>query len=294
MSTAMEIEEEAAPPPHSKLVLSLAHLLDSAPISSPSRSKDEASERALLDASILSASVSSEEHDGGAPLREVHLILTGSPRPTFAETNAHLLERMHTGTSYEGTASSSGTDRTSTGKAIVSRGKDEQTAARNALFQGTIDRPGWTQTRWTDGECLFGDLVDRIGLEEFEAGRRAEGRPMMAAHLITLSQTSHMLQTQGHEVMEEKKGHDDSDALLATILEETSFSEIARDVLRILRRRKVPPVSSVSVVLPQHLTGRADVENGVKSLLTAAWKKMEAHASLIGQPVLLAGANIRF
>lgn len=290
MSTAMEIDEEASPPPpHAKLVLTLAHLLDSAPISSPSRSKDEAAERNLLDASILSASVSSEENDGGAPPREVHLILTGSPRPTFAETNAHLLERMHSGTSYEGTASSP-----SNGKAIVSRGKDKQTAARNAMFQGTIDRPGWTQTRWTDGECLFSELIDRIGLEEFEAGRRAKSGPALAAHLITLSQTSHMLQTQGHEEMEEKKLQDDSDALLAMILEETCFSEIARDVLRILRRRKVPPISSVSIVLPPHLTGRADVEDGVKSLLAAAWKKMEAHASLIGQPVLLADTNIRF
>ncbi|KAL7524501.1 hypothetical protein ACHAWF_000977, partial [Thalassiosira exigua] len=43
-------------------------------------------------------------------------------------------------------------------------------SSRAKLLQGTIDRPLWDQRRWTDGECLFSELVDRCGLESFEGG----------------------------------------------------------------------------------------------------------------------------
>ena len=36
------------------------------------------------------------------------------------------------------------------------------------LLQVTIDCPDWEQSRWTDGECVFGELMSRCGLDSFE------------------------------------------------------------------------------------------------------------------------------
>jgi len=41
-------------------------------------------------------------------------------------------------------------------------------SSRAKLLQGTIDHPNWEQSRWTDGECVFGELVARCGLDSFE------------------------------------------------------------------------------------------------------------------------------
>eukprot|EP00574_Skeletonema_japonicum_P009707 CAMPEP_0201732508 /NCGR_PEP_ID=MMETSP0593-20130828/28998_1 /ASSEMBLY_ACC=CAM_ASM_000672 /TAXON_ID=267983 /ORGANISM="Skeletonema japonicum, Strain CCMP2506" /LENGTH=114 /DNA_ID=CAMNT_0048225483 /DNA_START=32 /DNA_END=373 /DNA_ORIENTATION=+ len=63
-----------------QVVLSLAHLLQQHSLSYDSEKNE------LLQTSVRCAS---QLASGGG---EVHIILTGSPRPTFAETNAWLLE----------------------------------------------------------------------------------------------------------------------------------------------------------------------------------------------------------
>jgi len=50
---------------------------------------------------------------------------------------------------------------------------------RAKLLQGIIDRPDWIQSRWTDGECVFGELVARCGLQSFE--NRSAGSSAAAA-----------------------------------------------------------------------------------------------------------------
>ena len=75
----------AASSPQCSVVLALAHLLHQHSLSYD----DE--KNALLDASVRQATEMANR-EGNAAGEEVHVVLTGSPRPTFAETNAWLLE----------------------------------------------------------------------------------------------------------------------------------------------------------------------------------------------------------
>jgi len=40
--------------------------------------------------------------------------------------------------------------------------------SRAKLLVGMIYHPDWEQSRWTDGDCVFGELVSRCGLDSFE------------------------------------------------------------------------------------------------------------------------------
>src|SRR5210317_745911 len=64
-----------------QIVLSLAHLLQQHSLSY------DTEKNALLNASVNCATKLAHTNES-----EVHVILTGSPRPTFSETNAWLLE----------------------------------------------------------------------------------------------------------------------------------------------------------------------------------------------------------
>src|SRR6056300_595629 len=75
-----------------QIVLSLAHLLQQHSLSY------DTEKNALLNASVNCATKLAHTNES-----EVHVILTGSPRPTFAETNAWLLE----GTAQSSSASAS-------------------------------------------------------------------------------------------------------------------------------------------------------------------------------------------
>ena len=73
--------ESSSSSAQSQVVLALAHMLRQQSLSY------EIEKNELLDGSVRIA-----EEIGGCG-GQVHIVLTGSPRPTFAETNAYLLER---------------------------------------------------------------------------------------------------------------------------------------------------------------------------------------------------------
>ncbi|KAL9184995.1 hypothetical protein ACHAXT_002772 [Thalassiosira profunda] len=186
-------------------------------------------------------------------------------------------------------------------------------SSRAMLLQGTIDRPLWDQRRWTDGECLFSELVDKCGLESFEnvgiagshvgqgssggadaagggarpssnlgeTGLRLQKTTNLSAHLITVPATI-VTQT---DTSAEVPG-------MATDITE----EIARGILRCLKRKKSPPASKVMIVLPPDMKGEKDTERRqvVLSRLSAAWQKLEQYNDMIGAPRLMADASLEF
>ena len=198
---------------------------------------------------------------------------------------------------------------------------------RAKLLQGTIDRPLWDQRRWTDGECLFSELVDRVGLESFEnvgvAGSRtgtsdnrdsgsgdntgadvAAGGSSQRRRCSTLGETGLPL----HKTT-------NLSAHLITVpasegTKEETMEEIARGILRFLKRKKSPLVSKVFLVLPPLSVSPSmmdlDMEKGasdqkgvekrqiIHDQLSEAWAKLERYNDMIGQPKLMANAELEF
>jgi hypothetical protein len=347
-----------------QIIITLAHLLQQHSLSYDDK------KNSLLDISANLAMRTAQSQPEG----EVHMVLTGSPRPTFAETNAWLLEHGGSPRKRSNTADSCKSEMsieerenlhdymeeshlsstpnanmndlcgspTLQGVSVLSHfrqrkrsegdvggGKSPQKeghvnnntgpmvgqaikdviaqtkgiglqSSRAKLLQGTIDRPLWDQRRWTDGECLFSDLVDRCGLESFEnvgshsgdkrlrsgadvaAGdsRRLQKTSNLMAHLITVSAQI--------PTSEPRIG-----------MEEETVNEIARGVIRFLKRKKSPAVSTVHLVLPTVPLGETNGDeierrNVVGRQLTEAWQKLEQYNDMIGLPKLLAGARIEY
>lgn len=278
-----------------EVVLSLAHLLHQ---HSPHY---DITKNALLSASAhcamrLANTAGGNDNDGGG---EVHLFLTGSPRPTFAETNAWLLRPnaptpTKNKTNDEDRNDRNNKDNTNEENNEVSYGEEPLVghavvnaiskisgiglnSARSKMLQGTIDRPEWDQTRWTDGECLFSELISMVGLESFEGGisgassNRPPRRKMatnLSAYLITVPTSSSSMMVDGSGMGED-------------IVE-----EIARNILRCLRRRRdSPPASVVHLLLPP---GWVDASR----LLIEAFHKLEQYNDMIGVPRLMADARV--
>ena len=311
----------------SQVVLSLAHLLHQ---QTPNY---DTTKNALLSESATCALqlATTANNDGGDGIGgEVHLFLTGSPRPTFAETNAWLLESHRNRSSprrnqhiskndddqrddnaadtdeNDNNSSNNNTiiglkrkessDEPLVGHAVVNA--ISQTSGvglkciRSKMFQGTIDRPEWDQTRWTDGECLFSELVGLVGLESFEGGTGALGSGTatikrggkgtnLSANLITVPASSTSMSGGGGGMGED------------------TFEEIARNILRCLRRRRdSPPASVIHVLLPPNDLVGDDDHNGnttssmASSRLMEAFHKLEKYNDMIGVPRLMADAMV--
>ena len=398
----------------------------------------EVEKNALLDASAkfaaaLAAEAAAVGGEGEEGWEEVHLVLTGSPRPTFAETNAWLLDRQQTtpakkkkrnagmAGSYSiadnnvGTEEEEGTEEefsaeNDLGDLIAECATDDpaspvagvagaETAAaaatdasffrrhtfpssdddakrvvvgvanddaekngnpgpmvghavvnaisratgvglqssRARLLQGTIDRPDWEQGRWTDGECVFGELVARCGLDSFEntaGGGRAGGAddddgggPAAAAAAAAAAGSTRLRKTtnlSAHLVTVPALAPSwgataaTSGGLPSGMGEET-VEEIARGVLRCLKRRGGPPARGVYLVLPPDGCGGGGVESSsgghveeggggpttttatattraaaISSLLVAAFRKLERYNDMIGTPKLMSDARFEF
>ena len=163
-------------------------------------------------------------------------------------------------------------------------------SSRAKLLQGTIDRPLWDQRRWTDGECLFSDLVDRCGLESFAnssssqvdadcaAGKhhlrdRMEKVSNLSAHLITVSPNL--------------RGMTPSDSGM----DDDTVSEIARAILRFLKRKQSPPASKVTLIMSEEEKMQQSCIGGQ---LKEAWLKLEQYNDMIGQPKLLSDVEFEF
>ena len=334
----MATSTSSSAPLQCQVVLSLAHLLNQ---QSP---RYDIEKNALLSASaqcaLMLATRRAEQQPPtnnttvqctvGSVDGEVHLFLTGSPRPTFAETNAWLLERHRNNHSPERKKfqrsdaadvpnddihnNTNGTKRTEkevvgdveplVGHAVVNA--ISQTSGiglkciRSKMLQGTIDRPEWDQTRWTDGECLFSELVGQVGLESFEGGSGTTGSGTAAcmkrgkkkvtnlsANLITVPATYSSV---GGGV-----GGGSGDGM-----GDDTFEEIARNILRCLRRRRdSPPASVIHLLLPPD---DDDVDNEIhnnsgsskmaSSRLMEAFHKLEKYNDMIGVPRLVADARL--
>lgn len=179
---------------------------------------------------------------------------------------------------------------------------------RSKLLQGTIDRPEWIQSRWTDGECVFGELVNLCGLNSFEntsagggygsssssAEEKKDSSPFkskqlrkttnLSAHLITvpviiLSTTA----TTAAKATTTSKG-----------MEEETIEEIARGVLRCIKRKGSTSVSNIYLIVPPPPLLSPSREDGttISVLLKKAFEKLEQYNDMIGTPRLM--ANVCF
>lgn len=357
------------------IILTLAHLLHQ-------HSPDyESSKNSLLD---TTATLAMELTSSSTS--EVHMVLTGSPRPTFAETNAWLLKhgkknrnRSNTADSTSSCDSSSNSsgmstaeedeadlqsylyestdDKTTTnanmndlcgsptkiGGSVLSHfrnqrknsvggregdvgagninssgdNKDAQHAtplvgqavvnsiaqtkgvglhsSRAKLLQGTIDRPLWDQRRWTDGECLFSDLIDRCGLESFASnnksntstaigdGDSAAGNTNMGKLVSNLS--AHLITVSPQVIVPPTNNNDKG-------MEQETVNEIARSILRFLKRKNSEPASKVYLIVSEE--EGEEKKNVMRDQLIEAWKKLEMYNDLIGAVKLLDGVLFEF
>ncbi|KAK1733065.1 hypothetical protein QTG54_016203 [Skeletonema marinoi] len=187
-------------------------------------------------------------------------------------------------------------------------------SSRSKLLQGTIDRPLWSQNRWTDGECLFSELVELCGMERFEM----------------VGGAAHKKRLQKQQQQKQQGGPDDAaggagapslavvaspppataatnmSANLITVpattlrepnagVSQTTMDEIARGVLRTVKRKKSPPASKVYIVVPGVNQGVSEEQRGVVvTSLKQAWEKLEQYNHMIGQPNLISGAELEF
>ena len=185
-------------------------------------------------------------------------------------------------------------------------------SSRAKLLQGTIDRPLWDQRRWTDGECLFSELIDKCGLECFvnscgggmgnsgsnggigadaaaggwvpPSGEGLAKQSNMSSHLITVPATKFDgLGDNGKEVV-------------SPGLEDGTIDEIARGILRNLKRKKSPPCCKIHIVLPpvvddEKNQGRKEV---AETRLKAAFQKLEQYNDMIGAPKLMSNVEFEF
>jgi len=173
---------------------------------------------------------------------------------------------------------------------------------RAQLLQGTIDRPLWDQRRWTDGECLFSELVDKCGLESFKVfGEKAptgttrlQKDNKLGAHLITVPAP---VPTANGSIMTLTKtnanaGNDGEEKEEVSGMEEDVIEEIARGILRCLKRKKSPPASKVYLVLPPNSSSAS--RHMASTRLSAAFQKLEKYNDMIGAPKLMANAELEF
>ena len=185
-------------------------------------------------------------------------------------------------------------------------------SSRAKLLQGTIDRPLWDQRRWTDGECLFSELIDKCGLECFvnscgggmgnsgsqggigadaaaggwvpPSGEGLAKQSNMSSHLITVPATKF------------DGGDDNGKEVVVPGLEDGTIDEIARGILRNLKRKKSPPCCKIQIVLPpvvddEKNQGRNEV---AETRLKAAFQKLEQYNDMIGAPKLMSNAEFEF
>ncbi|EED88548.1 predicted protein [Thalassiosira pseudonana CCMP1335] len=351
----------------SSIVLSLAHLLQQHSLSY----SDEKNALISTTASLVVQSMHQSSAEGG----EVHMVLTGSPRPTFAETNAWLLEEQKLLSPVKkGGVSGGGSDDVEMTDAVDDEGDDtllqdytqdssnklssttnsnmndlggsptkmggsvlfhykerkysegdtsggkSGTAATTAsavwgyraqLLQGTIDRPLWSQNRWTDGECLFSELVERCGLESFEnvggAGGSGSGALCVADAAagggsgegvgVGLRKTTNL---SAHLITVPAQSPQTSNSIVG--MENDTAEEIARGILRFLKRKKSPVVSKFYILLPPlsmvPTRGEEGREEGrraaIATQLKEACAKLEQYNDMIGMPKLMAGAEMEF
>lgn len=189
-------------------------------------------------------------------------------------------------------------------------------SSRAKLLQGTIDRPLWDQRRWTDGECLFSELIEKVGLESFEntanvgcsgaVGNSADvaaggvvSRPITGADIIVPEQPTNLGEglakssnlaanlitvpaTKINEGEEQQQG-----------LEESTIDEIARGILRCLKRKKSPPASKLVLVLPPLSNSEKEEQRRqvASARLMAAFQKLEQYNDMIGAPKLMSDAE---
>ena len=183
------------------------------------------------------------------------------------------------------------------GEAIVNAISTEKglglQSSRAKLLQGTIDRPLWDQRRWTDGECLFSDLVERCGLESFEnigvAGAKEGERKLPTGEIGQQLQKTTNLSANLITVPITNDNHDGD-------IDDGTLSEISRGTLRILKRKNSPPASKVCIVLPpEHNAEKADLQHeAIAKSLRQTFRKMEQYNELIGAPILMAHARFEF
>jgi hypothetical protein len=222
-------------------------------------------------------------------------------------------------------------------------------SSRARLLQGTIDRPDWEQSRWTDGECVFGELVSRCGLDSFEntagggragstggdvgsaaataaAGDAGVGGGPDAADAAgsttklrkTTNLSAHLVTVPALPPARDGARRPPSGLPPAGMGGET-VEEIARGVLRCLKRRGGPQVDGIYLVLPPDGGGGDGCDGGVESsggdgeggttttttttttraaaissLLIAAFRKLERYNDMIGAPKLMSDARFEF
>lgn len=172
--------------------------------------------------------------------------------------------------------------------------------SRSKLLQGTIDRPLWSQNRWTDGECLFSELVELCGMESFEMDKKKKQQqqqqqggpddaaggatPVTASPTTPTNMSANLITVPATTLREPNAG-----------ISQTTIDEISRGVLRTVKRKKSPPASKVYIVLPSG--GGVNEEQRrevVVTLLKQAWEKLEQYNHMIGQPNLLVDADLEF
>ena len=259
-------------------------------------------------------------HNNSFIRRNTTGVTTTTTNNNNADDSTTTNRRRSTIDAAESSSSSSVTNNTGpmVGQAVVnaisqSSGVGLQ-SSRSKLLQGTIDRPLWSQNRWTDGECLFSELVELCGMERFEMVGGA-------AHKKRLQQQQQKQQQQG--------GPDDAaggagapslavvaspppaaatnmSANLITVpattlrepnagVSQTTMDEIARGVLRTVKRKKSPPASKVYIVVPGVNQGVSEEQRVVVvTSLKQAWEKLEQYNHMIGQPNLISGADLEF
>jgi hypothetical protein len=202
---------------------------------------------------------------------------------------------------------------------------------RSKLLQGTIDRPEWIQSRWTDGECVFGELVHLCGLHSFEntsAGssgyyggntttnslsslteekkddtsspssskhHQLRKTTNLSAHLITVPV---ILSTTTTTVATAKAATTSSKGM-----EEETMEEIARGILRCLKRKGSTSVTNIYLLVPpsssptsSSSSSRKDKEGSAaaeaaaiitSALLKKAFDKLEQYNDMIGMSRLM-------
>jgi len=188
-------------------------------------------------------------------------------------------------------------------------------SSRAKLLQGTIDRPLWDQRRWTDGECLFSELIEKVGLESFEntanvssgavgisadvAAGGVVSRPITGADIIVPEQPTNLGEGLAKSsnlaanliTVPATKINEGGEQLSG--LEEGTIDEIARGILRCLKRKKSPPASKLVLVLPPLADSKKEEQRrqNIVARLMAAFQKLEQYNDMIGAPKLMSDAE---
>jgi len=181
---------------------------------------------------------------------------------------------------------------------------------RSKLLQGTIDRPEWIQSRWTDGECVFGELVNLCGLNSFE-NTSAGGHGCSSSSSSTTSSAEEKKDSSPSSKQLRKTTNLSAHLITVPVIlsttaaaaaavtsfkgmEEGTIEEIARGVLRCLKRKGSTSVSNIFLIVPPPPLLSSSREEGttISVLLTKAFAKLEQYNDMIGMPRLM--ANVCF